>query len=273
MTKTTWPIIAKVFAMYPTLARSSKYPIIGPIFKYSMMFSPYDKRYTQGVSLPLNIDLTPSTTKVTVPIEMMKDTIRKASYRLLLDRCLCRDGHNCKNYSHEIACIFLGEGARITEEHGLGHEVTAEEACAAVDRGAAAGLVGQALWIEVEQFVWGWQNEKMENFLEFCFCCPCCCTALNVSKNASRDVQRRFKSVGWKAEITSDCVLCKKCASVCPQSAITYNKTQAVISDDCIGCGLCARECKSDAIKTVLKEPLKPRVEDYFEGLKIDLTK
>jgi Pyruvate/2-oxoacid:ferredoxin oxidoreductase delta subunit len=272
LTKTTWPIIAKVFAMYPTLAKSCKYPIIGPIFKYAMMFSPYDKRFTQGVSLPLNIDLSSAATQVALPIDMMKETVRKASYRLQLDRCLCRDGHNCKKYSHEIACIFLGEGAKITERHGLGHEVTADEACAAIDRAAAAGLIGQALWVEVEQFVWGWENEKMENFLEICFCCDCCCTALGVSKNASRDVQRRFKSAGWKAEITSDCVLCERCAPVCPQTAITYRKTQAVASDDCIGCGLCVKECKSNAIKIVLKDPVKPRVEDYFEGLKINIS-
>jgi ferredoxin len=273
MTKTTWPIIATVFSAFPTLAKACKYPIIGPIFKYAMMFSPYDKRFSQGVSLPLNVDLSAQAQKVTVPIDLMKECVRRASYRLAIHRCLCRDAHHCKNYSHEIACIFLGEGARVTGKHGLGREVTAEEACELIDRGAAAGLVGQALWVEVEQFVWGWQNEEMENFLEFCFCCDCCCTALGVAKNASRDVQRRFKNSGWQAEATDDCVLCNKCAPVCPQTCITYGPKKAVISDDCMGCGLCTKQCASNAIKVKLTAPTKSRVEDYFEGLKLDLTK
>jgi hypothetical protein len=56
LNKTTWPVIAKIFACYPTLARLSKYPVAGPIFKWAMMFSPWDKRFTQGVSLPLNTE-------------------------------------------------------------------------------------------------------------------------------------------------------------------------------------------------------------------------
>ena len=267
----TWPVIAKVFACYPTLARLSKYPVAGPMFKWAMMFTPWDKRFTQGVSLPLNIDLSQKSEKVTLPIELMKDAVRRASYRLALHRCLCRDGHNCKNYSHEIACLFLGEAARETEKHGLGREVTADEACALIDRAAEAGLVGQALWIEVEQYVWGWHNEKMENFLEMCFCCECCCTALGVMKNSTRDVKRRFKSAGWEAEITGDCRLCRKCAPVCPQNAITFSSTSAIVSSDCLGCGLCARQCASDAIKIVSKNPSKARVEDYFTGLKLEL--
>lgn len=270
-TPKTWRLTAMLFRPLPTLAKVSKYPVLGPLFKWLLMFSPYDKRYTQGVTLPLNIDISKSGQKVTVPIDMMKEAIRKSSYRLALNRCLCRDSHNCKNYSHEIACIFLGKAARVTEKHGLGRVVTAEEACALVDRAAAAGLVGQALWIEVEQYVWGFENETMENFLEFCFCCPCCCTAFNIAKNSTPDVRRRFKSIGWQAQVDANCRLCGACVPACPHHAISMGETQASVSADCIGCGICVSKCGSKAITLELLQPLKPEVKDYFTGLRIDV--
>ena len=266
-----WKFTATLFRPLPTLAKLCKYPIVGPLYKWLLMFSPYDKRYTQGVTLPLNIDLKEKAEKVAVPIEIMKAAIRKASYRLALNRCLCRDSHNCQNYSHEVACIFLGEAARATAIHGLGREVSAEEACVLVDRAAATGLVGQALWVEVEQYVWGFENERMENFLEFCFCCPCCCTAFNVAKNATPDVRRRFKSSGWEARVSEDCRLCGTCVPVCPHHAITLTPTKASVSENCIGCGICATKCTTDAIRLELVRPMKPRVEDYFDGLRLHL--
>ncbi|WP_213992135.1 4Fe-4S binding protein [Sodalis sp. dw_96] len=271
VTPKTWKVITFLFRVLPSAAKLTKYPLIGPMIKWALMFSPYDKRYTQGITLPLNIDLTGATQKTPVPIDLMKDAIRKSSYILALNRCLCRDSHHCQNYSHEIACIFLGKAARITEKHGLGRIVTAEEACLLVDRAAEQGLVGQALWIEVEQYVWGFEDETMENFLEFCFCCSCCCTAINITRNSTLDIRRRFKSSGWQAEVNDECILCEKCAPICPQHAITYDKQRALVSTECFGCGLCNSVCPTDAINLVMREPLKEKVEDYFTGLKLDL--
>jgi len=76
------------------------------------------------VTVPLNIDLSCSEQRVTFPIELMKDAVQRSSYRLILNRCLCRDSHHCQNYSHEMARIFLGKAARITEKHGLGQLAT-----------------------------------------------------------------------------------------------------------------------------------------------------
>jgi len=279
VTPRTWKFTAMLFRILPTAARLCKYPVVGPLFKWTLMFSPYEERYTQGVTLPFNVtipmhvDLSQKAEKVTVPIEMMKSAVRRSSYRLALNRCLCRDSHNCQNYSHEIACIFLGEAARRTEKHGIGRVVDADEACALIDRAAAAGLVGQALWVEVEQYVWAFENEQLENFLEICFCCPCCCTALNIAKNATLDVRRRFKTSGWLAEVNDQCALCGHCAPVCPQHAISYGATKAQVSAECFGCGICAKECSTNAIDIVLKQEQKNNVEEYFTGLRINIEK
>ena len=45
---------------------------------------------------------------------------------------------------------------------------------ARVDRAAELGLTCQSLWVEVEQLIWGFRNDKMDEFFEVCFCCPCC---------------------------------------------------------------------------------------------------
>ena len=279
VTPRTWNLTAAAFRFLPTAAKLSRFPVVGYAFKWVLMFEPFEKRYTQGVTLPLrvtvplHVDLSDKAHKVAVPIDMMKDAVRRSSYRLALNRCLCRTAHNCQNYAHEIACIFLGEAARCTEKHGIGRVVDADEACALIDRAAAAGLVGQALWVEVEQYVWGFENEKLENFLEICFCCPCCCTSLQIVKNSTIDVRRRFKSSGWLAHINQQCARCGNCAPVCPQHAIHIGSEKAEISGECFGCGICATQCSAGAIEIVLKQPVKEKVEEYFDGLRINLEK
>ncbi|MCW3985736.1 MAG: 4Fe-4S binding protein [Candidatus Bathyarchaeota archaeon] len=50
------------------------------------------------------------------------------------------------------------------------------------------------------------------------------------------------------------CTRCLLCPMICPDSAITWNKTTEDIEfnyDFCKGCGICANECPADAIKMV----------------------
>ncbi|MGK2888811.1 MAG: hypothetical protein ACSLEN_05920 [Candidatus Malihini olakiniferum] len=173
----------------------AKYPVIVPIVKWSLMFSPYDQRFTQGVTLSLNVDLSDSAEQTPVPIDLMKKAIRQSSYILALNWCLCRNTHHCVNHPHDIACIFFSKAAQITEKNGFGRRVTAEKVYLFVDRAAAEGLVRQALWVEVEQYVWGFADEMMENFLEFCFCFSCCCTAINIARNGKLDIRKQFNSI------------------------------------------------------------------------------
>lgn len=45
---------------------------MGDIYKWIMMFSPYPKRFTQGVVVNLNVDLSDLTVNTVLPIDMMK---------------------------------------------------------------------------------------------------------------------------------------------------------------------------------------------------------
>ncbi|MBP2649809.1 MAG: 4Fe-4S ferredoxin iron-sulfur binding protein [Firmicutes bacterium] len=48
--------------------------------------------------------------------------------------------------------------------------------------------------------------------------------------------------------ISSECVKCGACASVCPVSAISEGDAQYNISEECIDCGSCAETCPVGAI-------------------------
>ena len=107
----------------------------------------------------------------------------------------------------------------------------------------------------------------MGHFIEMCFCCPCCCVGLNLSKNASRTVKQRFRPSGWMAVVDQTvCASCGDCVAPCPQAAISLDaNSKAVINEDfCVGCGICRSKCKPEAIKILQTRPMLGSVQEYF---------
>jgi Pyruvate/2-oxoacid:ferredoxin oxidoreductase delta subunit len=115
----------------------------------------------------------------------------------------------------------------------------------------------------------------MHRFLEFCFCYPCYCTALNIAKNSGQDVWNRFRSVGWKARIDrKTCVDCGICAASCPVEAIADTPNGTMIDEaKCLGCGICASRCQQSSITLRLVDPNKLRtdIRDHFSEIDLDL--
>ena len=155
--------------------------------------------------------------------------------------------------------------------HGLGREFTYEEACARIDQAAEAGLMAQAVWIEVEQMLWGVPNDLMDHFLEICFCCPCCCIAMRLARNATEKERHRFHPSGWTAvPDRTKCVGCGKCAvghNGCPVEAISFGADGKVIinQESCVGCGVCKARCKFDAISLKQTMPMRSGLQEYFK--------
>ena len=267
-----WPI-AKF--MYEKIIKYSAWLKEGglkaKLYKRVTKLEPDMKKNTGTVILPLNVDMPDASEKVIIPMDMLKETLKHVKYIAGMDTCLCRQSNGCTDYPLDLGCLFLGEPGRSITKHNLGRELTYEEACARIDRAAELGLMAQAVWIEFEQLIWGVRNDKMDNFLEVCFCCPCCCVAMQLSRNLTEKERVRFHPSGWTAvPDRTKCVGCGRCVSGptgCPMDAIKIGKDGKVIIDQetCVGCGLCKNRCNVGAISIKQTMPMRADIGEYFD--------
>ena len=252
----------------------------GKVLRSVLMMNDPDKGHTGGTVYNLNvdIDLSDKQGSVIVPFDLVKHAIEKADYIGAMEKCLCREANGCEHYPHDLACLFLGKSGRMVVEHGIAHEATKEEALARVEKAAELGLACMSLWVEVEQLVWGLRNDQMSDMVEVCFCCPCCCTAMNLCKSTTRDIRRRFTPSGFTATIDHDkCIGCKKCAeTICPQDALQFRTSdgKAVVNQEvCFGCGYCKPACPTGAISIKQTMPMRESMHDYFlKEARLDLA-
>lgn len=89
--------------------------------------------------------------------------------------------------------------------------------------------------------------------------CPLKCKWCSNPESQKKEVQIMFNS--------SNCTKCGKCADICPNGAISFNKKERIDREKCTSCGLCAENCYSNAI---LKTGKKIKVEDLLEEIRKD---
>ncbi|SHK55327.1 4Fe-4S binding domain-containing protein [Desulfatibacillum alkenivorans DSM 16219] len=256
--------------------RLTHYPVLSYLYEKAMFLRPSRKKFTSGVALNLNVDIAENSKNTAMPIELIKKAVSETAYIAIMHRCFCRSAQNCSDHPQDLGCIFIGEGSRAVVEKGIARKATVEEAMEHIDRAVKSGLVGQSLWIEAEQYLWGIKDEDMHRFLEVCFCCPCCCTALKLAKNSRDDLRDRFRSIGWKAVVDEnspkECGRCQVCTTACPLEAVSNTNGRAEIREDrCMGCGICAVQCPNDKIRLHVMTPPKGDLKDYFWQLDLDL--
>jgi len=271
MRKNLWPLALKLYHFFIKYsAWMKKGGLKSKIYKRGIMIAPVMEAHTSTIVMPLDIDITDKSEKVVIPMDMLKESLKHASYIAGMDSCLCRDATDCKDYPKNVACLFLGEGGKTVVKHKLGRQFTYEEACNRIDEAAASGLMAQAVWIEVEQMLWGIRNDHMDKFLEVCFCCPCCCIAMRLARNAEPEDRIRFHPSGWTAVPNqTKCIGCRKCAAGphgCPVEAISFNTDGLVqINQElCVGCGICKTRCPEDVISIKQTMPMRADLHDYF---------
>jgi Pyruvate/2-oxoacid:ferredoxin oxidoreductase delta subunit len=271
--KTTWGIFNYIVRIFPRMKFGN--PMIGSSLKKLFKLDPSEK--TQTYILSLNENITDDTKNVVLPIDMMKKMVMDSKYRAIMYGCLCRTANSCHSYPVNHGCIFIGESAKAIVEKRVGKEASVEESISHIDKGAELGLVGQAMWVEVEKYLFGFKSgDDIAHWLEICFCCPCCCSAFKLIRTTNQtDIKERFRSIGWKAFIDNNiCNMCKKCIKKCPINAISAIDDKINIDvESCLGCGLCAANCLKKAIKLNLQNPLKNNIQEYFidGGLRVDL--
>ncbi len=228
----------------------------------------FENSHSQGYIVPINRDLgyQGKATGTVTPISMVRKAIEESSYRMIMNKCMCRDNHTCENYPIESGCIMLGEASRKMVDSGVAHYATVEETLAHLERAAELGQIALCAWTEIESLWFGISNQQHERYFEICLCCPCCCIGFHQLKKIMSFpiIKERFQSVGWKASGTDDCSTCGQCVDICPMEAIELNEKGILVSDECIGCGLCAVKCPEQAFTMEEIEPMKDHILDYF---------
>lgn len=275
-----WPMALKLyhfFIKYSTWMK--KGGMKAYLYKKMIMLHPDREAHTGTLVMPLEVDVTDKGEKVVLPIDLIKESLKHVKYISGMDTCLCREANDCEDYPVDVACLFMGEPAKTVVKNGLARELTYEEACARVDLAAKHGLVGQAVWIEVEQLLWGARNDEMDQFLEICFCCPCCCIAMRLARNATPKERHRFQPAGWTAVADrtkcTGCGLCIEGEHGCPVEAISIGEDGKVVIDQeiCVGCGICKTRCTEDVIKIKQTMPMRGDIKEYFkESYNLDLN-
>ncbi len=265
ITRNNWEIYRRMWTLVDKSLGILSVPFIGSRLKELLRL---EGSHTQGYIVPLNRDLgyQGKASSAVTPISMVRRAIEESSYRIIMNKCMCRDSHTCKNYPIESGCIMLGEACRKMVGSGVARYVTVDEALDHLERAAELGLVSVCAWAEIEALWMGISPEQHERYIEICMCCPCCCIGMHqLKKVMSVPVMKdRFKSVGWKACGTANCISCGLCVDACPMEAIELSENEISVSDECIGCGLCAYKCPEQAIAMEETEPMKDHILDYF---------
>jgi ferredoxin len=248
-------------------------PLLGGLLKKIVLMDDRPGNLTQAYTFDLNYSLSGNkpVESVVLPIDVIRQTIKKSAYRSIMRQCLCRTGRQCRTHDKNLGCIFLGAGAVATVKNGVAREATVAEALDHLEKAVGSGLVGMGMWIEAENYIWGIKKEHHHQWLEICFCCPCCCIALQNLKKVTPDVSRRFRHMGWQARITGECDGCGRCLSVCPVAAMQITAGRVTIADHCLGCGLCVTACPVNALEIKPLAPARDLIQDYFEGFRPEL--
>lgn len=271
VTRPKWRLYSKLFTKgMGILVNYANRPRVGPLIKKFILMEDNDQNQTQSYTFNLNIplDVKNQIHQTVLPVDVIRKTIMTSEYRAIMHKCLCRSGESCRNYTADLGCIFLGRGAAATVKNGVAREATREEALAHLNKAIGLGLAGMGMWIEVENYLWGIRKEERQQWLEICFCCPCCCIALKNMKKVGPDIQKRFRHMGWQAAWSGACEHCGRCQNVCPMGAIKMIEGNLEISDTCLGCGLCQIHCPSNAIEIKMVSPSRETLPDYFTGFR-----
>lgn len=204
----------------------------------------------------------------TLPSQVVHDLIDSASIHVIMDKCGCRMLRDCKHYTRDVGCLFMGETA-LKLPHGVCRKVTKEEAHAHVDRAIRLGLLPMVGKVRIDNFIY--LTPDRSKLLSVCFCCECCCILTSYKHVPGKYLDGIIRPInGLTIKVTDDCTGCGTCLETCAFNAIKIIDGRAVHSHQCRGCGRCATFCPYNSVIITIQnqhfaEEVKDRIRSYIE--------
>lgn len=183
-----------------------------------------------------------------LPSDVLKEVIKQSNHIVIMKNCLCRISNDCKDYPHDIGCIFIGKTTKKISRDFC-YEASPQEAIEHVDKAISHGLTHLIGKNKIDSL---WMNAKpAKDLLTICHCCPCCCLwkVLPELEESISDKCKRLPDL--KVELNNDkCINCNKCLKgICFTNAISLENKKIKINQNlCRGCGRCVDICSSNAI-------------------------
>ena len=102
----SWAVAGKLYRLFVSKAKwLRKDDFKGKLYKKFIMLYPERETNTGTVVMPLNVDISDKSEKVTLPIDMLKESLKKIDYIAGMDVCLCREARICEK--QKIFVCFL----------------------------------------------------------------------------------------------------------------------------------------------------------------------
>jgi len=240
----------------PLMQKARKYGWLTrlPILKqaYRKKHHPRGFEVEAAQYIPMNLSVGDYETEV-IPLKLMDHFIEKAG-TIVLIQCPCRVTAGCKNHSIDLGCVWMGNGAANLDLNKLpggskGRIATKEEAKEHVRAALKNGLVPALGKLRGDAVVYNVLDFEDE-FMNFCFCCTCCCVTAGMKYGNSdyKNYIKRMKGV----TVTTDpekCTGCGECFKDCIYDGLKMVKGKAQqIQENCVGCGNCVAACPNNAI-------------------------
>lgn len=198
-----------------------------------------------------------------LPLNILHDLIDRASHHVIADRCFCRVAHDCRNFTPEVGCIFMGETTTKLPPQ-LVRKATKEEAHKHAEKAVSLGLLPLTGKVNVDNT--GFLTRDTKKLLSVCFCCHCCCMMGYFKHAPAAHLDRIFPPAeGISVRVTEACKGCGTCIETCIFDAVVIREGKAVHSERCRGCGRCVTNCPNQAVRMSMDNPSYRR--DIFERI------
>jgi len=211
-----------------------------------------DLRFGRIIPVQQAIDHSPGISVMALSTDKFLETVDRNNSFALVNVCSCRHeadllGKGCGK--PKDVCSGMGRLADMIVDKGMGRRVSKEEFLDAKTRAADAGLVNLV--------------DNLENPLQVCSCCGCCCGALRLLNQFN--IPTIIAKSHFEAMVDrEECIGCGTCAEICPMDAITMQKATprakkkkkaSIDPARCIGCGLCVLNCDKQRAITLRPRP------------------